>query len=96
MPATPGFAARNDGIFAVPTEGPDRGYVRQFLSGPKGCEVACLKLATDDRSMFASIQHPGEGQGLPNTQSRWPDDTNKPPRPAVIAARNLKGRPVGR
>jgi secreted PhoX family phosphatase len=94
-PATTGFSARNDGIFAVPTEGPDRGYLRQFLSGPKGCEVASLKLSTDDRSMFVSIQHPGEGRGLPNTQSSWPDNTNNPPRPAVVVARHTGGRKIG-
>jgi uncharacterized protein len=93
--ASPGFAARNDGIFVVPTEGPERGHVRQFLSGPKGCEIASLKLSTDDRTLFASIQHPGEGAGLPNTQSTWPDGTNNPPRPAVIAARRLNGNKIG-
>jgi secreted PhoX family phosphatase len=93
--AAPGFATRNDGIFAVPTEGPDRGYLRQFLSGPKGCEIAALKLSTDDRTIFASVQHPGEGQGLPNLQSSWPDGTNLPPRPAVVAAKQVTGRKIG-
>jgi uncharacterized protein len=95
-PATPGFAARNDGIFVVPTEGPDRGHLRQFLSGPKGCEVASLKLATDDCSLFAAIQHPGEGGGLPNAQSSWPDGTGHPPRSAVVAVRHVRGRKIGR
>jgi secreted PhoX family phosphatase len=93
--ASPGFATRNDGIFAVPTEGADRGYLRQFLSGPKGCEVAALKLSTDDRTIFATIQHPGEGAGLPNTQSSWPDGTNNPPRPSVVAARHVAGHKIG-
>jgi secreted PhoX family phosphatase len=94
--AAPGFATRNDGIFAVPTEGPDRGYLRQFLSSPKGSEVAGLKLSTDDRTIFATIQHPGEGAGLPNSQSSWPDGTNLPPRPAVVAARHVRGLKIGR
>jgi secreted PhoX family phosphatase len=94
-PNTSGFSSRNDGIFAVPTEGPDRGYLRQFLSGPKGCEVAALKLSTDNRTLFATIQHPGEGNGLPNTQSSWPDGTNLPPRPAVVAVKNLKNKKIG-
>jgi uncharacterized protein len=94
--AAPGFATRNDGIFAVPTEGPDRGYLRQFLSGPKGCEVAALKLSTDDRTLFATIQHPGEGAGLPNTQSSWPDGTNLPPKSAVVAVRHVTGHKIGR
>ena len=94
-PNSPGFATRNDGIFAVPTEGEHRGWVRQFLSGPKGCEVASLKMSTDNRTIFASIQHPGEGQGLPNKQSSWPDGTNRPPRPAVVAVKHDKGRKIG-
>jgi uncharacterized protein len=94
-PATTGFTNRNDGIFVVPTEGPSRGHVRQFLSGPKGCEVAALKLSSDDRTIFATIQHPGEGQGLPNAQSSWPDGTNNPPKSAVVAARHLTGRKIG-
>jgi secreted PhoX family phosphatase len=94
-PATTGFSTRNDGIFAVPTEGSDRGYLRQFLSGPKGCEVAALKLSTDDKTLFATIQHPGEGAGLPNTQSSWPDGTNLPPRSAVVVVQHKKDKKIG-
>jgi uncharacterized protein len=94
-PATVGFTNRNDGIFVVPTEGPDRGFLRQFLSGPKGCEVAALKLSTDNRTLFATIQHPGEGQGFPNAQSTWPDGTSTAPRSAVVAARHVTGRKIG-
>lgn len=92
---TPGFAARNDGIFMVPTEGPDRGHVRQFLSGPKGCEVASLKLSTDDCSIFATIQHPGESGGLPNRISTWPDGTASAPRPSVVSAKHRSGAKIG-
>jgi secreted PhoX family phosphatase len=35
--------------------GPDSGYVRQFLSGVVGAEVASLAMTPDDRSLFASI-----------------------------------------
>jgi secreted PhoX family phosphatase len=94
-PATAGFSLRNDGIFAVPVEGAERGYVRQFLSGPLGCEVASLKLSTDERTLFAAIQHPGEGAGLPNTESSWPDGTNLPPRSAVVGVQHLAGRKIG-
>ncbi len=94
--ASPGFELRNDGIFAVPTEGSDRGFVRQFLSGPAGCEVASLKLSTDGRALFATIQHPGEGMGIPNGQSSWPDGNNSPPRPSVVAVRHTQNRRIGR
>ncbi len=94
-PASTGFTAFNDGVFAVPTEGAERGYLRQFLSGVRGCEVASLKFSGDGRTLFASIQHPGEGGGLPNTQSSWPDGTNNPPRPSVIAVRHAAGKRIG-
>jgi secreted PhoX family phosphatase len=94
-PATPGFNTVNDGIFAVPVEGPERGHLRQFLSGVRGCEVACLKHSGDGRILYASIQHPGEGAGLPNSESSWPDGTNNPPRPSVIAVRHKRNRKIG-
>lgn len=94
-PAAPGFATVNDGVFAVPVEGRERGFLRQFLSGVPGCEVASLKHSGDGHTLFATIQHPGEGAGLPNTLSSWPDGTNTPPRPSVIAVRHAKGRKIG-
>ncbi len=94
-PASPGFTTVNDGIFAVPVEGAERGYLRQFLSGVRGCEVATLKHAVGGRALFASIQHPGEGAGLPNTASSWPDGTNNPPRPSVVAVRHQRNQKIG-
>jgi secreted PhoX family phosphatase len=84
----------NDAIHVVPTAGPDRGYLRQFLSGPKGAEVSGPEFDHEDATLFTSIQHPGEGGGLPNTISNWPD--NKPvPRPTVIAVRKTDGGRIG-
>jgi secreted PhoX family phosphatase len=80
---------RNDGIFAVPVDGPDRGYVRQFLSGVPGGECASLALTPDDETLFVSIQHPAEGSSIAAPTHRWPDGLA--PRPTVIAVR--KGTP---
>ena len=74
----------NDAIFVVPTEGPDRGYLRQFLSGVPGGEVSSLAFASNDETLFACIQHPGEGGKFDDATSRFPDGT-LPPRPAVVA-----------
>ena len=76
---------RNDGIFAVPVDGPDRGYVRQFLSGVPGGECASLALTPDDQTLFVSIQHPAEGSTILSPTHRWPDGAQ--PRPTVIAVR---------
>jgi secreted PhoX family phosphatase len=74
----------NDGIYAVPTEGPERGYLRQFLSGVPGGEVASLAFTPNDSTLFVTIQHPGEGGTFENSPSHWPDG-GLPPRPAVVA-----------
>jgi uncharacterized protein len=82
----PASLKKNDGIYAVPVQGPDRGFVRQFLSAVSGAEVASLDLTPDNRSLFASIQHPGEGSknlDPNNLTSRWPDGDF--PRPSVVA-----------
>ena len=84
---------RNDGIFAVPVAGEERGYVRQFLSGVPGGECASLALTPDDQTLFVSIQHPAEGSTIAAPMHRWPDGTE--PRPTVIAIRkNTPGNPV--
>ncbi|MBX3312775.1 MAG: PhoX family phosphatase [Actinobacteria bacterium] len=83
--------APNDAIHAVPVEGADRGAAKQFLSGVVDCEVASLLVADDDRVLFASIQHPGEGSSLAAPSSTWPGGT---PRPAVVAV-TKRGRRIG-
>jgi uncharacterized protein len=84
----------NDALHAVPTAGPDRGYLRQFLSGPKGSEVSGPEFSSDNRTVFVAIQHPGEDGGVPNSISTWPD--NSPlPRPSVVCVRHKDGRVIG-
>ncbi len=80
---------RNDGIFAVPVDGPDRGFVRQFLSGVPGGECASLALTPDDTTLFVSIQHPAEGSTIDAPTHRWPDGSE--PRPTVIAVTKAVG-----
>lgn len=77
----------NDGIFRVPTSGPLRGQVRQFVTMPRGAE-ACGPLITDrNRSLFFAVQHPGEidGATFENQASTWPH-TDDFPRPSVCVA----------
>jgi hypothetical protein len=82
----------NDGIYVVPTEGPDRGFLRQLLSGLPGGELAGPALALNDRYLFASIQHPAEGSTLANPSSKFPDGGI--PRPAVVVVENAGGSRV--
>ena len=82
----------NNGCFVVPTEGPDRGLLRQIASGPVGCEVCGCEFTPDGRTLFLSIQHPGEGGTLDEPTSHWPEGGDLPPRSAVVALRRDDGR----
>ncbi|MGW0916856.1 PhoX family protein [Streptomyces sp. NPDC002784] len=83
--ATDGAAlGYNDGLFAVPVKGSQRGHVQQFLTMPKGAEC-CGPIITEDRILVAP-QHPGETDGATaeNPGSRWPDGPGTIPRPSVV------------
>jgi len=75
----------NDGCFACQTAGPERGRVRQFMSGPLGAEVGGCEFTADGGTLFLTLQHPGDGGSATNPQSRWPDGGDAAPRPSVIA-----------
>ncbi|MGB3440223.1 MAG: PhoX family phosphatase [Actinophytocola sp.] len=77
--------SHNDGLFAVPVEGRERGHVRQFLTVPDGAET-CGPVVTDD-FVLVSVQHPGEldGASADNPLSHWPDGGDAQPRPSVVA-----------
>lgn len=79
----PGTLNKNDGIYAVPVDGDDRGFLRQFLSAPIAAEICGPEFTPNNKTLFCSIQHPGEGGSLAVPISTWPDGTT-PPRPSVI------------
>lgn len=89
-----GTFGAGDGIYAVPVHGDERGYVRQFLSGPIGAELCGPAFAPDGETFFCAIQHPGEGGTLAAPISTWPDG-QQPTRPSVVAVSRLDGGPVG-
>ncbi len=80
----PGTLDAGDGIYAVPVEGSERGFLRQFLSGPVGAELCGPEFTSDNRTLFCAIQHPGEGGTVEEAISTWPDGAS-PPKPSVIA-----------
>jgi secreted PhoX family phosphatase len=85
----------NDGLFAVPLEGPERGHVKQFLTVPYGAETCGPLISADGRSVFVNVQHPGEidGATLDNPASTWPDGDFA--KPAVTVSWRRDGRPAG-
>ena len=98
-PATIGY---NDALHCVPTTGPLRGQVKQFLSVPAGAETCGPEFTPDQRTLFVAVQHPGEdganrvvGDPTTNAQSSWPDGAGTVPRPATIAIRHKDGKTIG-
>lgn len=93
----PGTLGVNDGIYAVPTEGSERGFVRQIFSGVNGAEASSLVFNSDDTALFVGIQHPGEGgkwtDVATDVVSNWPDN-QQPPRPGVVVVTKTTGNPV--
>jgi secreted PhoX family phosphatase len=85
----------NDGLFAVPLEGKERGHVRQFLSVPIGAEQASAYVLDDNKSVVVSVQHPGEidDASVDDPASTWPNGDFA--KPAVVVAWRLDGREIG-
>ena len=75
----------NDGLFRVPTRGPERGKVQQFATVPIAAECCGPFIHPDGRSVFFAPQHPGEidDATFENQSSTWPDRDGFP-RPSVV------------
>lgn len=75
------------------------GDIRRFLVGPTGCEVTAVAMASDLRTMFVNIQHPGESPSersdpdQPSRFSTWPDGGR--PRSATVVITKLDGGVIG-
>jgi uncharacterized protein len=85
----------NDGVFAVPVSGSERGRVMQFFAAVPGAEVCGPAFTPDNTTLFVAIQHPGEGSTLKDPLTRWPDGGTNPPRPTVVAIQSTSGQRVG-
>ena len=90
-----GFA---DSLYAAETIGPYRGVTRCFFSSPRGSEVTGPAFTPDGKTLFLSVQHPGDEKGstFDNPSTRWPDfRPDMPPRPAVVAITKADGGEIG-
>jgi secreted PhoX family phosphatase len=86
---------RNDGLWAIETEGALRGTSKHFFRVPAGAEMCGPFFTPDDETLFLAVQHPGEADEddpaaapatFENPATRWPDfKAGTPPRPAVLA-----------
>ncbi len=82
----PGTIGYNDGLFRVTLEGPDRGRVEQFLAVPRDGETCAPIIHDNERTVFVSVQHPGEDGSWGNHTSLFPDYVRGTPRPGEAAA----------
>jgi len=82
----------NNGLYVIPTTGPNAGEANQFASGPVDCELSGPWFTPDERTLFLAVQHPGsQSKDLKNLTSTWPHrkgDTM--PRPGVVAITGFK------
>ncbi len=88
------YSVGNNGCYVVPTAGAERGLLRQIASAPVGAEVCGCEFTPDGRTLFLSIQHPGEGGSIDAPASHWPDGGSLPARSAVVALEREDGAPL--
>ncbi|MEW9872695.1 PhoX family phosphatase [Arthrobacter sp. HS15c] len=90
----PSGIGRADGLFKVTLDGAERGKVEQFLAVPRDGETCGPIIHDDERTVFVSVQHPGEDGSFDAPNSYFPDyvaagTTPAPgqvraPRPSVV------------
>ncbi len=82
---TPEYAPfLNNGLFYVPMHGPQYGQAIQMASAPIGAEFTGPCFSDDGKTLFLSVQHPGQGSKTrENPVSHWPDGGGMPA-PSVI------------
>jgi len=76
----------NNGVFFIPTSGPNKGEALQFASAPVGAEMTGPWFTPDETTLFMAVQHPGENlRAYDQPTSHWPKGGNTPAMPGVIA-----------
>jgi len=74
----------SNGLFVIPTAGDHAGKALCLARAPLGAELTGPMFTPDFKTLFLSVQHPGEGLSKPGLWgSHWPDGGI--PRSAVVA-----------
>ncbi len=84
--AGPYAAFGNNGLFYVAMKGPEAGKAVQMASAPVHAELTGPSFSADGRTLFISVQHPGEeSKSKDAPTSHWPDGKGTTPVSAVVA-----------
>jgi secreted PhoX family phosphatase len=76
---------KNNGLFYIPMSGANSGRVFQVASAPIDAELTGLSFSADYKTLFMSVQHPGEkSKGPKDLTSHWPDGGNSIPLSSVV------------
>ena len=85
-PEGPYMPFQNNSLFVVPRYGEYEGQVIRVASAPRDAELTGPWFSPDGKTLFLSVQHPGEQtKDLTTPTSQWPFDPDGIPKPAVVA-----------
>lgn len=77
---------KNNGLFFIPMTGENAGKASLLATAPNEAEFTGPAFSPDGRTLFLSVQHPGEEtESLDKITSHWPNGGNSIPRSAVLA-----------
>ena len=100
----PPDAGFNDALYVADTEGPGRALPRLFYLPPVGSEVCSPAFTPDGKTLFISIQHPGDlrlsdgedATSVADAGTNWPDFVDgMPPRPSLVVISREDDAEVG-
>ena len=87
---------KSDGLYALETEGTQRGTSKLFFRSPVGGEICGPYFHENGETLWVGVQHPGtdgtkslkgfeRASTFEDPATRWPDfDPRMPPRPSVV------------
>lgn len=86
QPEGPYMPFKNNSLFVVPRHGKDAGKIIRVASAPRDAELTGPWFSPDGKTLFLSVQHPGEQtKDINHPTSTWPFDGDNIPKPSVVA-----------